>query len=343
MKRKDLEAVLDDIAGAVRLREGEPVLFRGGQVVATDSGVSMIVDLPSELDVAVPFMQLRRFIKSVATDEVKMEPDATRLKVVAGRSRVSLALLPSDLLLLMPGEVGSAARITGMDLKRVVDLTAYCADTSRPNLNGALFKGVGGKLVVVATDVRRLVEAKVAMTGELGAVVVPKAGMEAMGGAFHQCPEVVLEHAGNVLVATGGGKKLYVRLLVNDFPGYERLLAMKGGHKVVVDKGELKQGLLSAGVMIGDPPRIAVRVENGKLHVGAVRQDIGEGDSEVAVQYGGEGVTVAMNYNYLLAAVDKCPTPQLVMYLDPARGRPIIMEPVGDGTVRSLIAPMVVD
>lgn len=342
VSRESLASALDEVASAVKLRDGSPVLFRPGRLLATDMRVTLSLPIDSDLDCALPFVQLRTFVKSAAGDEVSLTVAGTKVKVKIGRATMNLALMDNDVALPRPGVVSGSVELTGTDLKRLVDMTSYATTQDRPQFSGALWFTEDGHLVSAATDTKRLAEMRVMVKGSIPRIVIPRHGMDAFSKVFATSPRVDIDQAGNLMILRAENKIMHVVLLEPDFPGYRHLLTMKGSEKVRIKRDALIAALRAISAAVGLLPRVELNIWPGGMKVSAVKEDIGDGADEIEVEYEGFGVVVCLNYYFLLEMLYRLPSPELYLWADSRIGKPVIVEPAGENNLKVMIAPMTV-
>jgi DNA polymerase-3 subunit beta len=240
-----------------------------------------------------------------------------------------------------PQAVLSVIKVSGMDLKKLVDHTAYATSNERPQYLGGCWYTEDSRLVSNTTDgTIRLTESSVVVDGEMAAVVIPRRSLDAIGKIFAPSPEVTLQSAGNILSVRDEDRTLQTVLLNTDFPSFKKIFGLKGKHTVKVARDALRSALTCLSSVIGDPPGVILTVEPGKVGISLSREDVGEGENEVEVEYTGEGVKVKMNYYVLTSTLDKLPGTEVVMTIGDNQGTPIILNVPGEEGLKVAITPM---
>jgi len=180
---------------------------------------------------------------------------------------------------------------------------AVSEDETRYFMNGVYFEKKDNKLILVATDGRRLAyDSKDLLDGITdfpSAIVHPKV------------LNIVAHHAsdeGNISVAIVD-KMIFFRflnyelsssLLDGQFPNYQRVIPEKQSFSFQVNKGDLSDALKRTVLMVDKKAgRIFMTVTPGVLIITSQESDLGDAKEEIPCEFNGEDITIAMNYRYI--------------------------------------------
>ncbi|MDD5449894.1 MAG: DNA polymerase III subunit beta [Candidatus Omnitrophica bacterium] len=207
-------------------------------------------------------------------------------------------------------------------LKKMLTMTSFAMsyDQTRYVLNGSLFM-IGPKtLKVAATDGRRLAVAE-------GAVQAPK--------EFEKAPKNVIIPAkavSELLRTLGGGDNVKMtfsenqalfnlgqttiisRLVEGEFPKYEQVIPKEAKDKLKVSSGKLFLAVKRASILTNQESQ-AIKLElfKDRLVVSKVTPELGESREELPVEYGGPGLVIGFNPNYLLDALKNLDKPDIAI------------------------------
>lgn len=321
ISRDQLLKPLQQVSGVVEKRQTLPVLANVLMVVENGrvsmTGTDLEVELIARTDLAVDFQdgeitvparKLLDICKSLpANAEVELKMDGQKLVIKSGKSRFSLATLPSNEFPNLEEGIGSYTfSIQQKALKRLIDKTAFAMAQQdvRYYLNGMLFEVTQGRLRTVATDGHRLAmcDETANATGDRMQVIVPRKGVLELSRLLGDDDgEVALTLGTNHIRATIGNVTFTSKLIDGRFPDYERVLP-KGGDKVVIaNRDELKQSLQRAAILSNEKYRgIRLQLSSELLKIQANNPDQEEAEEEVSVEYTGSALEIGFNVSYLL-------------------------------------------
>lgn len=191
------------------------------------------------------------------------------------------------------------------DFIEMVSQTAFAVsdDETRFFMNGVYLEPEGDKLVMVATDGRRL------------------------SYISHDLPEGIPEFSGVIIppkvlnlvrkLATGEGMlKIAVAdkhvffafddhliasaLIDGQFPNYRRVIPENQEYSIVLDKNEMNEALKRVSLLVEKSRRIYLDLSANQLEIRSEESEIGIAKEALAVEYSGPETTIALNYTYLV-------------------------------------------
>jgi len=361
MHRENLLKPLQAVQGVVERRQTLPILANfllsidGGRLSVTGTDMEIELVASTELpdaepgEVTIPARKLVDICRSLPADaEVRLEVDGERALLRSGRSRFSLATLPSvdypssdELSGELRLSVGAGA------LKRLIELThfAMAHQDVRYYLNGLLLDIGDGVLRAVATDGHRLAIAEMAAeTGDTPRqVIVPRKGIsELLRLLSSGDEEVTIEVGSNAIQVTLPEVRLTSKLIDGKFPDYRRVVPKEedSDKTVVVDRELLRQSLSRAAILSNDKYRaIRLCLEPNVLRIVANNPEQEEAEDEVEVAYDGDGLEIGFNVSYLIDALTALPAEEAVVQLGDSSSSCLIT-PKGDGDCQYVVMPM---
>lgn len=194
--------------------------------------------------------------------------------------------------------------VPAKELKSMITQTSFAVsdDETRYFMNGVYFEKKEDKLVLVATDGRRLAYAEKAVLVGVAdfpaAIVHPK------------ILNVVAKHAsdeGNVSVAivdkmiffNFANYEFSATLIDGQYPNYARVIPESQAHSFKVLKTEFVDALKRIAIMIDKTGRIIFNLTPGVLTITSKSTDLGDAKEEIPCQYDGEEVSISMNYKHI--------------------------------------------
>ncbi|MBQ0052647.1 MAG: DNA polymerase III subunit beta [Treponema sp.] len=194
--------------------------------------------------------------------------------------------------------------VPAKELKQMISQTSFAVseDETRYFMNGVFFEKKEDKLVLVATDGRRLAYCEKPVLAGVAefpsAIVHPK------------ILNIVAKHAsdeGNIEVAivdkmiffNFGNYEFSATLIDGQFPNYQRVIPETQSNKFSVLKSEFVSALKRISIMLDKTGRITLTMAPGVLTINSKSNDLGDAKEEIPCQYAGEEVSISMNYKHI--------------------------------------------
>lgn len=267
---------------------------------------------------AVPADKLYDILKALPPGgEILLESiDRGRVALKCGRSRFVMPTLPAtDFPTFPDNDDGAWLKISGKDLRRLLDKTAFAISTDAVKF---YFGGVylhqvtvdgESMLRAVATDGHRMAMADMPAPEGLeagsGALIPRKAVTELRRFVDAADIEVFLRLGRALVSAKAPGATLASKLIDGEFPQYQRVIPADLPRRVEGDVGRLTAALKRAAIMSGGEKirSVKVSIEPGALKIVGRESQGGEAEDVVEVGYEGEPCEYSFNVAYLLDIV----------------------------------------
>ena len=195
--------------------------------------------------------------------------------------------------------------VPSKEIKKMISQTSFAvsADETRYFMNGVYFEKRDNKLVLVATDGRRLAYASKEFPEGIAdfpaAIVHPKV------------LNIVAKHLsdeGNISIAIVD-KMIFFRfqnyelsstLIDGQFPNYMRVIPESQSYSFQVQKSDLIGALKKTAVMVDKKAgRVFFNICPGVLRLTSQESDSGDAEVEIPCEFAGDEITIAMNYKYI--------------------------------------------
>jgi len=320
LKREELLAELVPMQGIVERRTTIPVLSHlllraeGGRlaVAATDLDVSLTSSLAAQVKgegaLAVQARKFLEIVRALVADEITLVlEDERSLRIAAGRSRFRIHGLPAADFPTLPEVAGKASlEVPLKSFQRMIGkvLFAVSSEESRFQLSG--------------TDGHRLALIDVALPKAAAApdtVLVPRKALQEL---MRLEGEGALEfrRGEHHLAFRAGHREMICRVLEGAFPDYERVIARNNDKKVTCERKALGDAVGRVALVTGDRNR-GVRLEfaGGEITVAAANPDLGEATETLGCEYGGSGIKIGLNPDYLAQFLSAVETDQVLLEL----------------------------
>jgi DNA polymerase-3 subunit beta len=183
-------------------------------------------------------------------------------------------------------------------------LFAVSSDETRYFMNGVYFECSEGRLIMVATDGRRLSyiakEAQLPF-GDLKGIIIPPKILTLIRKLAPGEGNLSLAVADNNLFVRFNQHKISSSLIDAQFPNYQRVIPEKQEHRLTVEREALYAALRRVSLLVEEKSRrIHLAAQPGALVVSSSEGEIGMAREEIACEYDGPEITLAVNYIYLL-------------------------------------------
>ena len=196
-------------------------------------------------------------------------------------------------------------------VKAMLRRTSYAVSTdeNRYVLNGLYFSFKENKLTIVATDGRRLALAEEDLELPEAAhieAIVPTKAIQELGRLLGDEGEVELQLTENQVSFKinneSGNEALIVSKLVEGaYPNYKQVIPAESKQRVTMDKEELQHALRRAEIMTSDKSNsVKMTFSENNLTITSNSPEVGESRETMAINYGGEEVSIAFNPQFFI-------------------------------------------
>lgn len=295
--------------------------------------------------VAIPAKTLLDIVKSLSGDEVRLHATDKDVRITAGTFRARLQVQSVLDFPQLPTDDDHVAQAT-LPAQAVASMIrqvrfAVKGNDERYFLNGALMDMKDGHLRFVATDAHRIALSEMPLASSDEHAILPKKLMDMLVDLFE-------DHDGDVqysrterhLFVRIGSRLLISRQVEGQFPSYERVMPKSHAVRVEIPREALLDCLRRAEKVTDEKTRcVNFALEPGALVISAQRQDVGDADERIQVDYAGENVQVGLNNGYVQDFLDVAKTERVVMQLTDERSPLELLS--SDASYRYIISPLV--
>jgi DNA polymerase-3 subunit beta len=237
-------------------------------------------------------------------------------------------------------------------LSTMIDQTAFsmCTDTTRPNLNGALFQLENSVMRIVTTDGHRLSKSEYSvecLCDDFSITIPYKAMVEIKHMAksnknmsFGMKDSLVFFRTQKKNSETVFSSKL----IEDDYPPYRNVIPVLSDEFVVVSRQELINSLKRL-IVISDNNTFGIKLEisNGVLNIKANNFAIGKGVDSVDVSYSGELLSAGLDARYFLDVLNALKDDEIRIRITDKFGFDAFVINGIDDSFVGLIMPMRID
>lgn len=191
-------------------------------------------------------------------------------------------------------------------LKEMIGKTSFSIshDESRYVLNGILFKIENGKIILVATDGRRLASIEKEITNNINKVVniiIPNKTIIELSRNLKDEGDVLIVLGNNQVLFDLGEIRIISRLIEGEFPDYRQVLPKEQEDKIKIDREKFLLALKRAAILTTlDYQAVRIEIFKNKLVISKSTPDIGESREELVLEYLGKELVIGFNPIYLI-------------------------------------------
>lgn len=325
--RSSLLKSLAHVQGVVERRNTIPILgnvmlsARDGTLgmTATDMDLALVEIAPSDISQegattvsAHTLYDIVRKLPEGAQVEIDSGGEENQLTIRSGRSKLSLATLPSeDFPVMAEGDLPHNFTLSSEALGGLIDRTRFAMSTeeTRYYLNGLYFHPADQEgapvLRVVATDGHRL--ARMEMPLPSGADGMP--GVIVPRKTVGELSKLIDEIGGDVEVSLSetkirfafDGVVLTSKLIDGTFPDYNRVIPFANDKSLEVSTKIFAKAVDLVSTISTEKSRaIKLAVDQGNLVLSATSPDAGSATEELEVEYADSALEIGFNSRYLL-------------------------------------------
>jgi DNA polymerase-3 subunit beta len=205
--------------------------------------------------------------------------------------------------------------------KEMLRKTAYAAssDETRRVLNGVLLSFKDGKLVMVATDGRRLAlieqELELPKESETEAILPTKAVTELLHTLGDE-GELTVHDSENQIVFEFGSVFVSSKLIDGTYPNFRQVIPAECEERVTIERESFLTALKRVSLLTTDTSNAAkLTFGKNKLVVSTSTPDVGEARETVPIKYSGKEISVAFNPDYVIDPLKNLANDEVFMEL----------------------------
>ena len=244
--------------------------------------------------------------------EIASGGEQNQLMVRCGRSRISLATLPSeDFPAMSEGELPYAFAIDAEALRNIIDRTRFAmsSEETRYYLNGIYLHPAEAeddpKLRIVATDGHRLARVELSLpegaAGMPGVIVPRKTVGEIRKLIDDGAEEVSITLSETKIRVAIETTILTSKLIDGTFPDYDRVIPFANDKTLQVDPRNFAKAVDLVSTIATEKTRaIKLSLDDGSLVLSASSPDAGSAEEQLEVEYADGPLEIGFNSRYLL-------------------------------------------
>ena len=180
---------------------------------------------------------------------------------------------------------------------------AVSDDETRYFMNGVFFENLDGKLVMVATDGRRLSfvsHSPEAPISDFSGVIIPPKILSLIRKLATGEGSVRMAVAEKSIFVQFENQRVSSALIEGQFPNYRRVIPESQNYQIHVKRAELQEALKRVSLLVEKSRRVYLTVSDEAITLKSEETDIGQATEEISCVYTGPETTIALNFMYMM-------------------------------------------
>lgn len=281
-------------------------------MTTTDLGVSVKTSVEAEVSktgaTTLPARKMFSIIRELPNQEIEIEVDDTDVAVIkCGASVFKLMGKSEDEFPGLP-KFDSCKEYTlhQGEFRQMLQQTAYGASTdeTRYVLNGVLLSFKDDKLVVVATDGRRLAlvekEIEFSKDGE-AEMILPSKTVNELVKTLNDEGDLLIKATDSQIAFEFNDMLVVSKLIEGTYPNYRQVIPAGSEHRVSIERELLLNAVRRVALMTSDQSNtIKLTFSKNNLEITTNTQELGEAKETISLKYDDKKVSIAFNPVYLM-------------------------------------------
>lgn len=335
MGKDAVMAGLQMVHGVVNVRPTLPVLsnvlIQTGKdkvwLTTTDLEVTMRCGVEAKVTetgaTTQPARRLLSIIRELPAENIEVDVDEKNsAAITCGAAFFKIPGLPEDEFPAVPKYEGEYAfTLEQKVLKEMLEKTAYAAsvDETRYILNGTLMSFKGNKLMLVATDGRRLAltehEMEFPKEAETEAIIPTKAINELLR-VLRTEGTVKIHTTKNLAAFEFDDVLLITKLIEGAYPNFRQVIPAQSEQRIAIEREGLLAALRRVALLTSEKSSsIKMTFAKNKMKISASSPDLGEAHETVAIKFTGKELSVAFNPEYIMEPLRHLANDEIYMEL----------------------------
>ena len=249
-----------------------------------------------------------------AHEEIKLAVAETKVDITAGKSKVSLQILPATDYPIMDGITENAPiSIEMSELHNIINKTSFAMayQDARHFLNGLHICNDNGKLISVCTDGHRLAKytSKIDFDDNLSIIIPRKCIMELnrILGSFNTNNNHLADFTvnKNSICVTLEDYTLISKLIEGNYPNYNKVIPESTKFKISIDKSTFKNSLNIISKVVNQQYKgVKLSPSTNSLHLISSNTESEVGEDQIDAHYNGDELSIGFNISYIQDVID---------------------------------------
>jgi DNA polymerase-3 subunit beta len=246
-------------------------------------------------------------LNSIPDGDLEFEQNDNKIviKPAAKKIKFQLKSIASDKFPEFPVSNNAASfDLPTRDFKDMILQTVFAVsdDETRYFMNGVFFEKQDSKLIMVATDGRRLafISKSYGNIKDFAGIIIPPKILTIIMKRAGDEGIVSISVTDKTIFVQFGSYQLSSVLIEGQFPNYKRVIPENQTNTIAVNRLEMLDALRRVSILVEQKSRrIYLGINAGVMTVSSEESDIGAAKEEIPCKYDGPEISIALNYRYI--------------------------------------------
>ena len=271
----------------------------------------------------LPARKLVSIIRELPSSEIILEVDSNNAASIrCGASFFKIFGLPKEEFPAFPAfEEPKSLKIRQSELKDGLRKTSYAisSDEARYVLNGILFSLKDNKLMLVATDGRRLAlfdsDLEFPESHERDFILPTKAVTE-LQRLLSEDGEVEISSSENLVSFELNGARLVSKLVEGNYPNYRQVIPGEAKERIALEREAFHNCVRRVSILSSDKTSsVRLNFTKNNLDITANTPEVGEAKESMSINYKGRDISIAFNPEFLMDPLRNLPNDEVFLEL----------------------------
>jgi DNA polymerase III subunit beta len=240
---------------------------------------------------------------------------------------------------------GSTFEVSQKDFIEMVANTIFAIsdDETRFFMNGVYLEKIDSKLILVASDGRRLSFISKNINGsfdDVKGIIIPSKILMILNKLLQKEGMLLLSISEKNILLSFSNHKFSSNLIEGKFPNYQKVIPEKQQYQIIADRKALENAVRRVSVLVEQKSRrVYLIVSKDSMIVSSDESEMGQAKEEIACQYEGPDATIILNYIYLLDPIKEMTEENiLIEFTNPEKT--VTIKPSPERDIVHIIMPM---
>lgn len=312
--------------------EGHLYLYATDLEVGFNTACRAQIDEPGAI--TLPAKRLLDLLEQLPDADVQIRTVGPHVQIVSGMFQSRLQTLPAEDFPSPTPPTGDTSTLGAAALQAMVKRVRYAiTDKGTYAVRGAQFTITESAAGLVSTDGKRLSLTTLARNnGHAFSALIPAKTLDALTTVFTD-GEVLLSQSDNHLFFVSGHRLLTSRMMVGQFPAYQRIIPKNNEHRASVNRSALMAALRRVVFVASENQQVYLTFnkidDKGILQVSSQSAEIGDAHEQLAISYEGPELRLCTSAEYLLDFLEAAVNPEVVINILDSKA-PMLLSDGGD-------------
>jgi len=245
-------------------------------------------------------------LNSIPDGEMEFEQVENRIKIktTVKRANFQLKSMSSEKFPEFPVSEGEYFQVPIKNFKEMISQTVFAVsdDETRFFMNGVYMEKVDNKLIMVATDGRRLayIDKEVENIDDFKGIIIHPKILNVIAKRSGEEGLIEISVTDKMIFVRFGSYNFSSVLLEGQFPNYKKVIPEDQPYSISVNRNEMLDALKRVSQLVEQKShRIYLGLKPGMMEIYSEEGEIGDAKEEIPCRYDGEEISLAMNYRYI--------------------------------------------